>query len=551
MRHLGLVVLLMNFKYSTGHQRLHEKIPNGSNVPHPCSAGTSDGLEHKLMDTKENPFIKDFITAGMEWNNEICTMDSDSDGTNNGEELGDPDCIWKLGDLPSRQKNISNPGLCEPMNATRCLDKNIWLRCTTDSQVDNCKFLEQKDILRKQLRLPVMNIPKKRTSYFCMIFSLPENGTFHLLGTKPIIDNQDATHHILLFGCDERESPIEPSTAPYPCGMLAHKHCFDIIGTWTVGSYGDCFHKDTGVQIGNSGFRRAALQIHWNNPSERSNMTDSSGIELFYTRSLRKYSAGMFVVGQEYLEIPPGIPEISFHSSCSNECTEVMFPDSIYITRAVNHMHHRGTRQTITLYRDNQKLRDITYDENYSYSQPFFYEFDPPIQIKPGDEIRTTCTFSSLTSNKTTRYGEGTSDEMCYGFISYYPVQRIELPYCTTWKTVEKCKRYLPQFGGIINGCNWREFLSGRNQVIGLMLVELALHCDMVCSSNCTEKVRDFRKHACLRGDLGDFMINKLKEKYASIRLLKDCFEQKSGSLYLRLTVTNVYICLLIVLILL
>ncbi|CAG2239432.1 unnamed protein product [Mytilus edulis] len=158
--------------------------------------------------------------------------------------------------------------------------------------------------------------------------------------------------------------------------------------------------------------------------------------------------------------------------------------------------------------------------------------FDPPIRIRPGDEIRTTCTYSSLSSNETIFFGEGTSDEMCYGFITYYPAQNIALPYCTTWKTVEKCKRYMPQFGGIIDGCKWKDFLSGGNEYIGFMMIELAMHCDTTCSSNCTEKVRNLREHECLRGDLGDFMIFKLQRKYPSISLIKDCFrENKSDNL--------------------
>ncbi|CAG2230298.1 unnamed protein product [Mytilus edulis] len=197
-----------------------------------------------------------------------------------------------------------------------------------------------------------------------MLFRLPSNDTFHLVGTKPIIDNKDITHHILLFGCNEQEGQIIPSEEPYECGMLAHRQCVNIIGTWTVGSDGDCFHNSTGFKIGSSGFK---LQL---------------------------------------------------------------------------------------------------------------YRFDPPLRVNPGDEIRTTCTYSSLSSNETIFFGEGTSDEMCYGFITYYPAQNIALPYCTTWKTVEKCKRYMPQFGGIIDGCKWKDFLSGGNEYIGFMMIELAMHCD-------------------------------------------------------------------------
>lgn len=55
------------------------------------------------------------------------------------------------------------------------------------------------------LRIPKLKVPNKQTSYMCQLFDLSSigNNTYHMIGTKPIIDNEDITHHILLFGCDE------------------------------------------------------------------------------------------------------------------------------------------------------------------------------------------------------------------------------------------------------------------------------------------------------------------------------------------------------------
>lgn len=40
----------------------------------------------------------------------MCTADSDGDGRTNGEELGDPSCVWSVGQEPSRTVNITHPG---------------------------------------------------------------------------------------------------------------------------------------------------------------------------------------------------------------------------------------------------------------------------------------------------------------------------------------------------------------------------------------------------------------------------------------------------------
>jgi hypothetical protein len=88
----------------------------------------------------------------------ICDYDSDGDGWTNGEELGDPDCVWTIGATPAKSTSF-NPGdkashpppVCnngkldagEPcegttMSTTDCMDEsagNGVLSCT-----DTCDF---------------------------------------------------------------------------------------------------------------------------------------------------------------------------------------------------------------------------------------------------------------------------------------------------------------------------------------------------------------------------------------------------------------------------
>lgn len=45
----------------------------------------------------------------MEWSKEMCKDDSDGDGESNGDEMGDPCCVWTTGSTPSRVSQLSNP----------------------------------------------------------------------------------------------------------------------------------------------------------------------------------------------------------------------------------------------------------------------------------------------------------------------------------------------------------------------------------------------------------------------------------------------------------
>lgn len=48
----------------------------------------------------------------------VCALDSDGDGLTNGEELGDPCCVWTLNSDPARTDGISLPGDDTSVSAT-------------------------------------------------------------------------------------------------------------------------------------------------------------------------------------------------------------------------------------------------------------------------------------------------------------------------------------------------------------------------------------------------------------------------------------------------
>lgn len=74
---------------------------------------------------KTNQYGHDFDKAGKKWTLELCQMDSDGDGQTNGLELGDPCCVWAVGQTPANSTAISNPG-----------DRNS--KTTRDCKVEAC-----------------------------------------------------------------------------------------------------------------------------------------------------------------------------------------------------------------------------------------------------------------------------------------------------------------------------------------------------------------------------------------------------------------------------
>ncbi|XP_064598610.1 temptin-like [Liolophura sinensis] len=132
-RHIvGLPVLVAVASVAIyGHRNYMDRIPNGYTVPNPCVPGqawqASGHYDYLTESGPVNIFGDDFGGAGHRWTTELCRMDSDGDGRTNGQELGDPQCVWTPGATP-QMNATGHPGVCEPMNSTRCpYDDSICL----------------------------------------------------------------------------------------------------------------------------------------------------------------------------------------------------------------------------------------------------------------------------------------------------------------------------------------------------------------------------------------------------------------------------------------
>ncbi|CAL1534138.1 unnamed protein product [Lymnaea stagnalis] len=102
--------------------RYQSDIPNGDRVPHPCRIGLWIGVGHFNANGTgpRNEFGLDFAAAGHVWTQTLCFQDSDKDGISNGEELGDPNCLWTKNSFDDFPAATTHPGICEPVDHPHC-----------------------------------------------------------------------------------------------------------------------------------------------------------------------------------------------------------------------------------------------------------------------------------------------------------------------------------------------------------------------------------------------------------------------------------------------
>mmetsp|Transcript_141659 Transcript_141659/g.453010 ORF Transcript_141659/g.453010 Transcript_141659/m.453010 type:complete len:532 (-) Transcript_141659:180-1775(-) len=98
---------------AAGFSPFMKEIPNGRSVIRNSESWYGVGHYYAMGSGPLNPFGNEFKTAGYKWTPELCAADSDGDGQSNGLELGDPECQWSRGDVPSRSSEISHPGFAD------------------------------------------------------------------------------------------------------------------------------------------------------------------------------------------------------------------------------------------------------------------------------------------------------------------------------------------------------------------------------------------------------------------------------------------------------
>ncbi|CAF1430401.1 unnamed protein product, partial [Rotaria sordida] len=207
----------------------------------------------------------------------------------------------------------------------------------------------------------------------CKIYKAPSNYSVkqHAIGYKMIIDsaNQDLVHHLLIYECDP--------TAQFDDNNLPDDLCNEIYlqtapcaynGAiiWDVGGNDIvAFPEEAGYPIGGDFLiKYYMVQIHYNNPNQLSNRTDSSGIRFYIGKELRQHDLGYLTLGTtstpHALAIPPKMERFIIDSYC-------------------------------------------------------------PATATMGDELTTRCIYNTINKNTITLGGERAEDEMCRHVMKYYP----------------------------------------------------------------------------------------------------------------------------------
>lgn len=266
-----------------------------------------------------------------------------------------------------------------------------------------------------QMREAPNLLPARRTVYtdFCVEFT-DINEEIYIVGFEPL-GIEAFVHHFIVMAGD--------SCTMGPSGGGEQ------IWAWAQGNFGYKVPLDTGFQFGGEGRRFISINIHYDNPTSRNDLTAECGVKFFYQTKKPRYELGMIELGdanQPYAGLMVGAPvhvangEAQWNFYCPKSCFQDNFvQEEVHLVAMAQHMHQVGTRMVTTHSRNGQTLKEYPVDF-YDFAFQDFVEVPNGTTIKKGDGFEVSCFYEDQGN---TVYGINSENEMCKTYIVYYPKQ--------------------------------------------------------------------------------------------------------------------------------
>lgn len=385
----------------------------------------SEGVISIESDTSSYQFISNLITTSqieIEFERSLDTCNSKDYKI----EFGTVHLIYFLSEMPPQNLDTFKGELKLSGMKQVQLVKSSYYRVNVDSH-------STLEITNDNAKIPATD-----TTYWCKVYKLAEEfkEKHHITAFESVITNtsRGVVHHMELFHCvsDPRADMISYNgpcnSESKPDGLV---QCRKVIAAWAMGADRFVYPRDVGGVIG--GFKYSpylVLEVHYDNPRLRDDIVDSSGIRIYYERTLRTYDAGILEIGLEYspkMAIPPQMASFHLNGHCLSECTQASLTRPITLFASQLHTHLTGRRVWTSLVRNNRIVEIVNRDNHYDQMFQEIRLLPKPVEVRPGDALITQCVHETMDRHEMTVGGYSIRDEMCVNYLHYYPLVELEV----------------------------------------------------------------------------------------------------------------------------
>ncbi len=241
--------------------------------------------------------------------------------------------------------------------------------------------------------------------YRCFILDPAITGTKQVTGYDIAPGQRAEVHHVILYVVDRAAAKAQDAldaTPGWQCFGGAGVSSSGALGAWAPGS-GAVIYPTGGITLKAS--QVLAMQIHYNTTAGV-RVADTSHVKLMYATSPVTTAFLLPLVGDGFV-IPPSATGYSYTKAFPNQ-----YGLPIKIWGLLPHMHTLGKHITLRGAGD-ACLVDIP-QWDFHWQQSYFTA--APHVINAGQQLSIECTWDNP-STRTIRWGESTSDEMCFAYV--------------------------------------------------------------------------------------------------------------------------------------
>lgn len=218
--------------------------------------------------------------------------------------------------------------------------------------------------------------------------------------------DQSVLHHIVIFSANASEGNTDRD-----CELLEDGW----VPRYAGGTNTDPLVMPEGVAMKVGEVEHVVIQFHYLNVDAP--IADNTAVDLDLTEPGEEFTpASLIISGKTDFEIPAGETGYPVTSHCE---VPAQLPSTLNVFAVWPHMHQSGTHFTIEANLGGSPVE--IWDQPWDFGDQPLARFDPPLTVKSGDTVDTTCTYDNPDLDNPITYGESSNQEMCFDFFFYYP----------------------------------------------------------------------------------------------------------------------------------
>lgn len=238
--------------------------------------------------------------------------------------------------------------------------------------------------------------------YWCFVLD-PQLGADSDLTALNIVPGQKAeVHHVIVFRDPGGQGSAGQPASGYECNGAPG----EMLAGWVPGAAP--LELPSGVGMTISPGDKLLMQVHYHRDPSVTPSPDQTSLDLYFSPTTTPEHAYVVWAGTPLFTIPANTTGYAVNSTCTVN-------GNWKLLGMAPHMHQHATKfaGNLTVGGQDQCLIDIPH---WDFGWQGGYFLQQPVQLAPGDQIHTTCTYDNATASQI-KFGEATTDEMCFDFL--------------------------------------------------------------------------------------------------------------------------------------